>query len=116
MSVVVALMCVAALLAIALFGMSRKAWATAVVYRVCAFVCAVALIDVAASFGTTQTVTLPIGLPWLGMHFRIDALSAVFLVVVNLGGLAASIFALGYGRHEPRPSAFSRSSRRSSRR
>src|SRR5262245_48606929 len=48
-------------------------------------------------------VTLPLGLPWLGAHFRIDALSAFFLTVVNLGGAAASLFALGYGRHERLP-------------
>jgi hydrogenase-4 component B len=47
--------------------------------------------------------TLPIGLPWLGAHFRIDALAAFFLVVVNLGGASASLFALGYGRHEEFP-------------
>jgi hydrogenase-4 component B len=46
---------------------------------------------------------LPLGLPWLGAHFRIDALSAFFLVVVNLGGATASIYALGYGRHEEAP-------------
>ena len=51
----------------------------------------------------TSTVTLPLGLPWLGAHFRIDALAAFFLVVVNLGGAAASLFALGYGRHEQSP-------------
>jgi hydrogenase-4 component B len=50
-----------------------------------------------------SVVTLPLGLPWLGAHFRIDALSAFFLVVVNLGGAAASLFALGYGRHETSP-------------
>ena len=33
----------------------------------------------------------------------IDALSAFFLVVVNLGGAAASLYALGYGRHEQAP-------------
>ena len=43
------------------------------------------------------TATLPLGLPWIGAHVRIDALSAFFLVVVNLGGAAASLFALGYG-------------------
>ncbi len=46
---------------------------------------------------------LPLGLPWLGAHFRLDALAAFFLVVVNLGGAAASLYALGYGRHEPAP-------------
>jgi formate hydrogenlyase subunit 3/multisubunit Na+/H+ antiporter MnhD subunit len=47
--------------------------------------------------------TLPLGLPWIGAHFRIDALSAFFLAVVNLGAAAASLFALGYGRHEQEP-------------
>jgi hypothetical protein len=39
--------------------------------------------------GSAESQTLPIGLPWLGAHFRLDALSAFFLVVVNLGGAAA---------------------------
>ena len=50
-----------------------------------------------------STATLPLGLPWLGAHFRIDALAAFFVVIVNLGGAAASLFALGYGRHEESP-------------
>src|SRR5207237_6970799 len=49
------------------------------------------------------TLALPIGLPWLGAHFRLDALSAFFLVVANLGGAAASLYGLGYGRHEEAP-------------
>jgi formate hydrogenlyase subunit 3/multisubunit Na+/H+ antiporter MnhD subunit len=48
-------------------------------------------------------LTLPLGLPWLGAHFRLDALAAFFLLVVNLGGAAASLYALGYGRHEESP-------------
>ena len=51
----------------------------------------------------TSSVSLPLGLPWLGAHFRIDALSALFVIVVNLGGAAASLFALGYGQHEQVP-------------
>jgi formate hydrogenlyase subunit 3/multisubunit Na+/H+ antiporter MnhD subunit len=47
--------------------------------------------------------TLPVGLPWLGTHLRIDAVSAFFLVVVNFGVAAASLFALGYARHEQSP-------------
>ena len=46
---------------------------------------------------------MPIGLPWLGAHFRLDALASFFLVVVNLGGAAASLYGLGYGHHEPAP-------------
>jgi formate hydrogenlyase subunit 3/multisubunit Na+/H+ antiporter MnhD subunit len=49
------------------------------------------------------TLILPVGLPWLGAHFRMDALAAFFLVVVNLGAAFASVFALGYGRHESEP-------------
>ena len=48
-------------------------------------------------------MTLPIGLPWIGANFRLDALSAFFAVVVNLGGAAASLYAIGYGRHEREP-------------
>jgi hydrogenase-4 component B len=47
---------------------------------------------------------LPIGLPWLGAHFHLDALGAFFLAVVNLGGALASLYAIGYGRHETEPS------------
>ena len=51
----------------------------------------------------TQSVRLPIGLPWLGAHFRLDPLAAAFLVVVNLGGATASLYGLGEGPHEPEP-------------
>ena len=50
-----------------------------------------------------ETLTLPLGLPWIGAHFRLDALSAFFLVVVDIGGGAASLYALGFGRHESAP-------------
>jgi hydrogenase-4 component B len=55
------------------------------------------------SGGDATTLVLPLGLPWIGAHFRLDALAAFFLVVVNLGGAAASAYGLGYGRHEPAP-------------
>jgi formate hydrogenlyase subunit 3/multisubunit Na+/H+ antiporter MnhD subunit len=50
-----------------------------------------------------STAVLPIGLPWLGAHFRIDALASFFLAVVNFGAASASLYALGYGRHEHEP-------------
>ena len=56
----------------------------------------------AASANASELI-LPIGLPWLGAHFRLDALASFFLVVVNLGGAAASLYGLGYGRHEHAP-------------
>jgi formate hydrogenlyase subunit 3/multisubunit Na+/H+ antiporter MnhD subunit len=60
---------------------------------------AVALIGRAPAVG----LTLPIGLPWIGANFRLDALAAFFAFIVNLGGAAASLYALGYGRHEREP-------------
>jgi formate hydrogenlyase subunit 3/multisubunit Na+/H+ antiporter MnhD subunit len=65
--------------------------------------CVGALWSLAATAGTASTTILPLGLPWLGAHFRVDALAAFFLFVINLGGAAASLFALGYGRHEDAP-------------
>ncbi|TIN27761.1 MAG: hydrogenase 4 subunit B [Mesorhizobium sp.] len=52
---------------------------------------------------TPSTVVLPLGLPWIGAHFRLDALSTFFLIVVNFGGAMASLYGLGYGRHESAP-------------
>ena len=46
------------------------------------------------------TIDLPLGIPWIGMHFRIDNLSAFFLAVINLVSAAASIYAIGYGARE----------------
>jgi formate hydrogenlyase subunit 3/multisubunit Na+/H+ antiporter MnhD subunit len=105
--VVDALIIVTALLALAAIGanVSRKSWANTVVYGVSAVLCAAGLTcGIAGLISLTPaTASLPLGLPWIGMHFRIDALSAVFVAVVNLGGVAASVFGLGYGRHESAP-------------
>ncbi len=49
------------------------------------------------------SASLPIGLPWLGAHFRLDPLSSFFMVVVDLGGLIACLYGLGYGTHEREP-------------
>ena len=50
-----------------------------------------------------ERLTLPLGVPWLGSHFRLDALGAFFLIVIDLGAVSASLFALGYGEHETEP-------------
>jgi formate hydrogenlyase subunit 3/multisubunit Na+/H+ antiporter MnhD subunit len=105
----VLLWCVATLLAAGAAGLAltRRRGASALVYGVSLGVSAIALavagaaLLAPASLGTRAT--LPLGVPWLGAHFRLDALSAFFLVVINLGGAAASLFALGYGRHEETP-------------
>ena len=58
---------------------------------------------IAALVGPVRRLVLPLGLPWIGTDLRLDALSGFFLAIVGLGGAGASLFALGYGRHEPHP-------------
>src|SRR6266702_3691367 len=106
---ILALSCAAALLAIAALAVAlgRTASASPIVYAAslaASFVLlAGALARLVADPGQVSTLTLPIGLPGLGAHFRLDALSAFFLGMANLGGSAASLYALGYGRHETAP-------------
>ncbi|UVC14817.1 hydrogenase 4 subunit B [Mesorhizobium onobrychidis] len=93
--------------AIVAVAISRRGSATYLVYGVTLAISAVMFAIAAAGLtgdpAGVSTVTLPLGLPWIGAHFRLDALSAFFLVVVNLGGTVASLYGLGYGHHEPAP-------------
>ncbi|WP_316358609.1 hydrogenase 4 subunit B [Devosia sp.] len=101
--------CIAVLLATAILaiGLGRSGRATQVIYGVTAAISAVALVaaltQLLDALHDSSTLTLPLGLPWIGANFRLDMLSAFFLVVVNLGGGVASVFGLGYGTHEPAP-------------
>ena len=97
-----------ALLAVGVYAIAtaRQPGCSRRVYSVALAISGVALILALTHLLTASapaTLTLPIGLPWLGAHFRLDALSAFFLIVVNLGGAVASLFALGYGQHEHAP-------------
>ncbi len=71
------------------------------VYGLCATACFLAG---AAGIGSLNSpvasLILPIGQPWLGVHLRLDPLSAFFLIVIGVGGLGASLYGIGYGRHE----------------
>jgi len=107
--VLLALACAAVLISTAALAVviADATRARLVVYGVC-LIASLALFSIAllALLGVSYALsaaTLPLGLPWLGAHFRLDALSAFFLAVVNLGAAAASLFALGYGRHEDAP-------------
>jgi formate hydrogenlyase subunit 3/multisubunit Na+/H+ antiporter MnhD subunit len=99
---------VAAFLALAVIAvaMGRSPAASRIVYA-CSLVVAALLLTAAAtaltSAASAQTVALPFGVPWLGAHFRLDALSAVFVCVVAVGAAGASLFAIGYGQHEHAP-------------
>jgi hydrogenase-4 component B len=102
------LWCVAALLATAAMGAAtaRLSASRSIVYGTSLVASLVALAGAMVGLlGTAEpsTAALPLGLPWLGAHFRVDALAAFFLIVVNLGSAAASLYGIGYGRHETAP-------------
>src|SRR5262245_57973299 len=102
MALTITLYGVAVLLMVSAFSLFlySSPWGRILVYGVSFVVTAIGLVASAGALlaqSPAETLTLPIGLPWLGAHFRLDALSAFFLAVVNLGGAAASFYALGYG-------------------
>lgn len=109
MATIVGLWCVAVLLGIAGFGIVAGRWPQGgrLVYGATGTAATaaliVALLQLVGGAGAAPGIVLPLGLPWIGAHFRMDALSAFFLGVINLGGTAASLYAIGYGRHEQAP-------------
>jgi len=108
MSAAFALGCIGILLLAAAIGVAipRLPVARSIVYGTSLLASVLALAGaLAALLGSApvSSAALPLGLPWLGAHFRLDALAAFFLIVVNLGSAAASLYALGYGRHEAAP-------------
>jgi formate hydrogenlyase subunit 3/multisubunit Na+/H+ antiporter MnhD subunit len=108
MTLTLALSCTAFQLAISVIAVAagRSPVTTRIVYG-SSLAASLFLLTLAADhlLGAKAPVTaaLPLGLPWLGAHFRIDVLGAFFLVVVDLGAAAASLFALGYARHDEAP-------------
>ncbi len=107
--VVIALCSVPALLGVPLLAMTGMQWsvATRLIYGACVAISLVvfvaALAHLMTAGGTASSLRLPLGLPWIGAHFRLDPLAAFFLVVVSLGSAGASLFAIGYGEHEKAP-------------
>ena len=97
------------MLLLALAGMARS-WlprAHEVVHGGMAVVCGAATLAVLVRLATDDTgidtLALPIGLPWLHANLRLDALSAVFLLAVNLAACLASVFGWSYARHDDEP-------------
>ena len=108
MAATFALGCVGFLLGLAVLGVaaSHARHATTVVY-LSALIASVAACGNAVGFllaaSSPSIAELPLGLPWLGSHFRVDALSAFFLALINFGAAVASLYAVGYGQHEETP-------------
>lgn len=89
-------------------GSGRSRTNPAVTYGASLATCSVILLSAAVYLTSDHSdiphiVRLPIGLPVIGAHFRLDPLAAFFSIVVNLGGAVTSLYGLGYGRHETAP-------------
>lgn len=89
---------------LALVGLvlGRRGFGQAIVYGGC-FLAAVALftggLEHLRGTGAAPSLVLPLGLPWIKAHFRVDNLTALFLIIINLSAAAASGFGIGYSRH-----------------
>jgi hydrogenase-4 component B len=59
---------------------------------------ALAVVAFAALADPTETAVMPLGLPDLPFHLRLDALSAFFLILLGSAGAAISLFSSGYFR------------------
>src|SRR5208282_3506609 len=97
-----------ALLALAVLAatIARRPLAPALVYAAALAISAALLIAAVVHLlgnSPIERISLPLGLPWIGARFRLDALSAFFLIIDNLGGVAACLYGLGEGRSERSP-------------
>jgi formate hydrogenlyase subunit 3/multisubunit Na+/H+ antiporter MnhD subunit len=83
----------------ALAGAVAPRRALSFVYPVCAAAAVLAAAADLSVFFTQANLQahLPIGLPTIGLHIRLDALSAFFGLIVNIGVFASSIYGLGLG-------------------
>jgi len=100
------LLVIAGLLATGVVGALRAGARNgrSLVYGICLAFCVIlVLIALRSLDAPASTLRLPLGVPWIGAHFRLDPLAAFFLLVVNLGGAGASLYAIGYGRRETEP-------------
>jgi formate hydrogenlyase subunit 3/multisubunit Na+/H+ antiporter MnhD subunit len=59
---------------------------------------ALAAVALGAVFDSPQTAVLPLGLPTLPFHLRLDPLAAFFLIVIGAVSFGVSTFAAGYFR------------------
>jgi hydrogenase-4 component B len=57
-------------------------------------------VSLSALFAPVEEAVLPIGLPGLPFHFRLDALSAFVLLVIGAAVAGVSLFAAGYFRKD----------------
>jgi len=88
-----------ALGALGLVRSSSTAWATRALYPAGALVgLLLAGAGLSAIFQPATALILPLGLPDLPFHVRIDALSAFFLILLGVAAAGISVFGCGYFR------------------
>ena len=107
MPLTVTLWSIVALLGVGALGIALASNVTAsrVVFGLCFGLSVILFVAaVVPRSAVALTASFPLGLPWIGAHFRLDVLSAFFLAIVNLRGTTASLYAIGYGAHEKHPS------------
>jgi formate hydrogenlyase subunit 3/multisubunit Na+/H+ antiporter MnhD subunit len=82
-----------------LFALTNLGWVAKVLFPAGGAI-ALVLFGVAtfAMFATPQTAVLPLGLPGLPFHLRLDPLAAFFLMVIGATSAGVSAFAAGYFR------------------
>ena len=82
-----------------LFALRRLVWVAKVLFPAGG---AIALVlfaaAVATMFSAPQTAVLPLGLPGLPFHLRVDPLAGFFLMVIGAASAGVSAFAAGYFR------------------
>jgi len=85
--------------ALGLFALTNLGWVAKVLFPAGGAV-ALLLAGVAGSamFSAPETAVLPLGLPGLPFHFRLDPLAAFFLMVIGATSAGVSAFAAGYFR------------------
>ena len=87
-------------------GVVRRAWADWVYWGsavLCAAATVIALVFLLSRAAVPESLALPVGVPWIAAHFRLDALAAWFILVIDLAGAAAAVYAVGYGPHNDEP-------------
>ncbi len=86
--------------ALAMLRPKRYGWTCGVLFPAGAAIGVALAIAAAASLGApVERSILPLGLPDLPMHLRLDALSAVFLFLLGAVSAGVSLFASDYFRH-----------------
>lgn len=101
-------------LVLGVLGLARPgsaAWSARLLYPAGALVgLALAAVALGAIFQPAAALALPLGLPDLPFHARLDPLSAYFLLLLGAAGAGISVFGAGYFRNDqgaaPGPIAF----------